>query len=65
MAEQLDQYIGMKGLTHKQLATIVIHMTGNSFTNDENMRNWARYYALMMRPWQPLPAVKKERSRES
>jgi len=68
--ELKDEYVNMKGMTHKQLATIVTHMSGRGmaadFTNGEHMRSWARYYALLKKPWERMPdAPKKKLDKDS
>jgi hypothetical protein len=49
--ESLDQFVSLKGLTHKQLANVVTHITGTGmkadYTSGENLREWARYYAVV------------------
>jgi hypothetical protein len=51
MEEQKDQYVSFQNLTHKGLAAVVTHMTGTgmaaNFTNSEDSRDWARYYASL------------------
>jgi hypothetical protein len=51
MEEQKDQYVTFKNLTHKGLASIITHTTGTgmaaNFTNSEDSRDWARYYAAL------------------
>jgi hypothetical protein len=51
MEEPKDQYVSFKNLTHKGLASVVQHMTGTgmaaNFTSGEDVRNWARYYAVV------------------
>lgn len=55
-------YENMAIFTHKQLATIV---NNPEVGPQDDRRDWARYYALIKKPWKPIPEVKKRKEHKS